>query len=370
MAVTATIQRYTVGYGLAGHVEYVIKVVFHGQEWATRKRYSEFDRFDRKIRKAGYNIPRRLPPKVILGKYYDDVILTRMKELDLYLLSVLSLVPSDNCLLREFLEVDLNLLTASMRAPSPTKHVKYIDRITAIFNRAVNNFINLNVQWRLSNCGDIISSRKRYIRQSWKHKKKKAHSAHSISDLRRARNSSASSSNVDLLETNSSTMDAADTALLRGVIRERYLAYADSKWGSLDSIEDSHRPSFADTDSCIYDYAERTSNELYIENNHIMSVLSSPPDADVLARASEVGRQVHASIQTAMQISTPLSHLVTDLPEREFPSMSRAKSMPPLKKKPRERPPSGNAVLRIRMTLSDSGANKLPGSNRAQSAGR
>jgi hypothetical protein len=64
MAASATIQRYVMSD--AGYAEYVVQVFYHGKQWVIRKRYSDFDQFDRKIREDGYDISQSLPPKVCL----------------------------------------------------------------------------------------------------------------------------------------------------------------------------------------------------------------------------------------------------------------------------------------------------------------
>lgn len=75
----------------------------------------------------------------------SDVVLTgRQKQLQLYLNSVLSLIPTDNTLLREFFEVDSNNFKQLKSTPS-FKNLQHIDRIRGIVTKVKEQMIDSTV---------------------------------------------------------------------------------------------------------------------------------------------------------------------------------------------------------------------------------
>ena len=109
-AIAADVQRYR--KTPEGHVEYFIKVVYKGKEWAIRKRYNDFSTFERLLRKnGGIEVSCKIPPKVWWDKFNHDTLAWRQKEMQKFLNILLQTTnPSESSLLREFLEVDINHL--------------------------------------------------------------------------------------------------------------------------------------------------------------------------------------------------------------------------------------------------------------------
>lgn len=243
--VSVNIQRYSVSFGYNGHVEYYLKVLYHGRQWFIRKRYSEFDYFDKKIRKF-FPLLRKLPPKTYWGIYNEEIIKERIIGLDLYLLTLIKLVPTDNNLLKEFLEVDLNMLIYNLK--SNDKYIiNKIDYYQNILLRFTRKIIHINVDWRLKNCGEILPSQKRVIKSY-----KKRNKSNQI-DFRKL--SLVSSSNIDLDENES----------LRDSIRQSYISQSDDIWTTRISEELlEQQPS-----------TPINSNQKSISNHQIIQLLSS-----------------------------------------------------------------------------------------------
>jgi hypothetical protein len=108
MAASAHIQRFSVND--EGHTEYFINVIYLGSQWALRKRFNDFVKIDQVLKSCGINIPVDLPVKTWWNKFDKNVLTQRQKELQLYINSVLRTIELDNSLVKEFLEVDENML--------------------------------------------------------------------------------------------------------------------------------------------------------------------------------------------------------------------------------------------------------------------
>lgn len=100
------------------HYEYLILVIFKGQQWAVRKRFSDFDRFDAALRSNGFFIKSHLPPKrsyTFPFIHPKEPPIQRQLDLQIYLNDMLStLNVAEISLVREFLEVDGNMLAVAL----------------------------------------------------------------------------------------------------------------------------------------------------------------------------------------------------------------------------------------------------------------
>jgi len=84
MATTADIQKFVKNSN--GCVEYFIKVVYKGKEWAIRKRYSDFLRLNEFLLKRGIVVNYDLPQKIWWTTRYDtELLYQRLKGLQSYL---------------------------------------------------------------------------------------------------------------------------------------------------------------------------------------------------------------------------------------------------------------------------------------------
>lgn len=109
MSVSAQIQKFYKNE--EGHTEYFIKVFYKGKQWAVRKRFSEFIQLDAFLRKDGIRVPLDLPQRTWWNRFDPNVLIQRKKDLQNYLDVLLtSVVPTDNSLIREFLDVDVKVL--------------------------------------------------------------------------------------------------------------------------------------------------------------------------------------------------------------------------------------------------------------------
>ena len=101
-----------------GYTEYFILVLYQGREWAVRKRFSDFSKFDEYLRTSGYTINYQLPEKNWWNKFDPTLLTRRLKELQNYLDVLLrEELSAQNSLVREFLEVDENMLLMAKKAP-------------------------------------------------------------------------------------------------------------------------------------------------------------------------------------------------------------------------------------------------------------
>ncbi len=137
MSATAHIQKFN--KNSEGHTEYFIKVLFNGREWAIRKRYSEFIIFDEYLQKGGYKVSYSLPAKTWWKRFDPNVLIQRQKELQSYLDVLLkSTVSTENSLVREFLEVDLNKLAlAKKQTYKEFTSNENLENVVASFRKSV-----------------------------------------------------------------------------------------------------------------------------------------------------------------------------------------------------------------------------------------
>lgn len=115
----------------AGYTEYFILILFQGREWAIRKRYSDFLRFDEFLRNSGQCLHYQLPEKNWWNKFDPTLLSKRLKELQNYLDVLLrETVSAENSLVREFLEVDENMLALAKK--QSFKEISYSDKMVLI----------------------------------------------------------------------------------------------------------------------------------------------------------------------------------------------------------------------------------------------
>ena len=125
-------------------VWYVMNILYQGQQWTTRRRYSDFVILDKKLKKEGYFVEGELPCKVIFGMFYQSVLDSRLKELNRYLRLLNANISSDNTYLREFYEVDENMLKYALKMNKKLSDVQRAENIRKIFQEASMMMINVN----------------------------------------------------------------------------------------------------------------------------------------------------------------------------------------------------------------------------------
>ena len=149
-SVACHVQKYE---NINGYTEYFIKVVYNGYEWGIRKRYSDFVRIDDYLRNVeGYEISYVLPEKNFWSRFDPFLINTRMGELQAYLDHLIGqALTTDNALIREFLEVDENLLeqAKSLAKSQPTVDTVFTDHLTTIVKEMRNTLLDFNTPIRL-----------------------------------------------------------------------------------------------------------------------------------------------------------------------------------------------------------------------------
>jgi hypothetical protein len=143
---TASIARYS--QHPAGFTEYVIKVFYLGQEWATKKRFSDFTTLDAALRASGLALPCTLPQKSWWSKFDADFLMNRMKALQLYLEKLMMVTPLHG-LVKEFLEVDKNMLDLERKRNTSSRALRKADKILSIVNKAKSRFIVIDTRERI-----------------------------------------------------------------------------------------------------------------------------------------------------------------------------------------------------------------------------
>jgi hypothetical protein len=140
MSTSANVQKYSKNEH--GHVEYFIKVFYNGKEWCIWKRYRDFVKFDELLQRD-YNISTyKLPARRWWNRYDPELLNYRMKELQTYLNILLrSAVPTNNSLVKEFLEVDEHMLHDAKKLSS--KEFNHIDRAKAIVKQTRLDLIQI-----------------------------------------------------------------------------------------------------------------------------------------------------------------------------------------------------------------------------------
>jgi hypothetical protein len=144
---SATIIRYATHH--SGHTEYFIKVFYLGQEWATKKRFSDFVTLDGALRSNNIIIPCNLPKKNWFSKFDADFLVNRAKALQGYL-DKLVLVAPLHSLIKEFLEVEKNMLNYQLKKNPSFKALRKTDRVNSIVSKTKHTYIIIDEKERLA----------------------------------------------------------------------------------------------------------------------------------------------------------------------------------------------------------------------------
>lgn len=240
--ISANIQKYSISSSSSSFysfsfVNYFIQILFHGRQWFIKKRYSDFYNFHLKISKYYKNLP-NLPSKTYQywNKFSNQIIIKRLKKLNLYLNEILKIVSSDNNLLKEFLEVDSNFLLYNINSLkfSNINVINSIDFEQNILKLFIKKVLNMNIKWRLENCNKNVF----YKKNITKLKKKKKNFLMSInlkSDLSSPKTTSITSKNSSsfsppsspLINSNNNKIvmiENNNDEILRDSFRESYLS--------------------------------------------------------------------------------------------------------------------------------------------------
>lgn len=122
----------------------MMNIHYNGKQWTIQRRYSHFAKLDYKLKLEGYFVGYDLPTKVVFGNLYPSVLDHRRKELNKYLKMLSSTLSSDNTYLREFFDVDENMLKIALKQSRRMSDVYRSDNILQIFKRASQLMINGN----------------------------------------------------------------------------------------------------------------------------------------------------------------------------------------------------------------------------------
>jgi len=162
MSVTANVQKNSLNKD--GFTEYFIVILYKGSEWGVRKRYSDFVKFDEYLQQSGYDVHYKLPEKVFWSRLDPTLISKRMTELQNYLTSLLqNTLSTDNNLIREFLEVDENILALAIKQKllQPYKETTYADRFDLIVKDTRKSMLGIETIFRGNTNRHNVMSRTR-----------------------------------------------------------------------------------------------------------------------------------------------------------------------------------------------------------------
>eukprot|EP01038_Epipyxis_sp_PR26KG_P005912 gene5912-8155_t len=142
--VSVHIQKYSKN-ARTRHIEYYIVVSFHGRQWSIKKRFSHFLHLHRYLCKQSQldeNITNfKFPVKVSWWLSNDNLLQNRLKELQKYLDLLISTLPSDNSIIKEFLEVESNNLkiikSEMMKSSNAFKVQEEMENICKVFEASV-----------------------------------------------------------------------------------------------------------------------------------------------------------------------------------------------------------------------------------------
>jgi len=164
MSVTANVQKNSLNKD--GFTEYFILILYKGSEWGVRKRYSDFVKFDEYLQQSGYAVHYKLPEKVFWSRLDPTLISKRMAELQSYLASLLqNTLSTDNNLIREFLEVDENVLALAIKQKQmqPNKETPYADRFDLIVKDTRRSMLGIETIFRgNTNRHNVMSRTRQY----------------------------------------------------------------------------------------------------------------------------------------------------------------------------------------------------------------
>jgi hypothetical protein len=151
MSVSANVQKHE--WVPEGYTEYFIVIFYKGVEWGVRKRYSDFVKFDDYLRSQGYKLTCKLTGKNFWNRYDPTLITRRVGELQTYLNHLLSSTMTDNNLIKEFLEVDENMLKQAklMSVKAPEKETAFTDRLDNIVRETRKSVLPISRRERSTN---------------------------------------------------------------------------------------------------------------------------------------------------------------------------------------------------------------------------
>lgn len=145
---SANISRYS--SNSSGYTEYSINVSYLGQGWKTKKRFSDFKTLDDALKANGIVVVgAALPEKNWFSKFDVDFLVKRAKALQNYLDKMILVTPCPS-LIKEFLEVEKNMLVNNLKKNRSMRAIKKTDKIAAIVNKAKSKFIVLNTNERFA----------------------------------------------------------------------------------------------------------------------------------------------------------------------------------------------------------------------------
>lgn len=132
----------------AGFTEYSINVMYLGQNWLVKKRFSDFTAVDAALKASGVTLDAALPQKGWFSKFDVAFLLNRARALQVYLDKAVQIYPTPS-LIKEFLEVDRNMLAADLKKQKSFRDIRKTDKISSIVNKAKSRFVIIDAKERI-----------------------------------------------------------------------------------------------------------------------------------------------------------------------------------------------------------------------------
>lgn len=372
-------------------------VLYQGKQWSVERRFSDFVRLDKKLRKDGFAISHDLPKKVVFGNFYPSVLDHRRKELNKYLQHLITSLSSDNTYLREFFEVDENMLKFAIKNSRNPSDICRSDNIRLILKRASQQMIDGSVLRKSPHQKEFnknpVSTRSRaisFITESLSSKSKASMSSMSITPPRSAnpmkqrhnsttltnhsnttgtrschgpqdsgRPRSRSSSNIDTL------IDSLQETSIIDALREdfenhsRIVSYEldESCFDILRDVDSPPSPSRWDR------LLEFEDDKISDETVDVVNILTYSPPSNFNNMLTEAGNVFKIVKQNSI-IAVDPNEIITDPGDKWEETFKKVLLEQPVKKAkpPFHRPPGLDSTvpLRLRFTTADSGANLPP----------
>jgi hypothetical protein len=400
----AIITHYTVG---ERNVSYVMNVVYQGKQWTIQRRYSDFVRFDKKLKLEGYAVGYDLPSKVVFGNFYPSVLDHRRKELNKYLRNLGACLSSDNTYLREFFEVDENILKYALKKNRRLSDIFRSDNIRQIYKRASQLMINANALRHHSrhrkqqfNRSITTSSFSGYPRRTAAPltpprvnttKGKQKGSVTPQSPLRGKRGVINNTSTFSILQentrqcscssTNDTIIDSLQESSIMAALKDDFLTHSRLISSEYDGnninnpffYDENNKDAFDDTqrqksylsnvNSCFRQKSEDGSWLENSSNSKIINILSPPSLPNMTQILSDMTDIAHLIRQQMEVPFTPDDVIVNPGPrwESDFRSAIAA-HVPPTRRPPYHRPHDQESTvpLRLRFNKDDTKANMPP----------
>lgn len=167
------VQKYT---RIHDHIEFFIKVSYKGKEWGIWKRFKEFTRLDKYLRKIGIIMNFELPTKKWFNRFDNAFLMYRQKGLQKYLDRLLLLIGQKDVqhILEEFLNVESIFLNITKSLCKNQRYLSYIDKLAEITHHfkfqiipiSINNQSSMNTPGTSVVKPDIRVSELSYPRDS------------------------------------------------------------------------------------------------------------------------------------------------------------------------------------------------------------